>query len=55
MKVRLVVTVDVDPAKWQDEYKVRLSEVGDDVRRYFANHIHHTPAIQHADLEVTVR
>lgn len=55
MKVRLVVTVEVDPALWQAEYGVRSDETRDDVRRYFEAYLVEAPAVEFAGLEVTVR
>jgi hypothetical protein len=55
MKVRLVVTVEVDPQTWAEEYSVHPEEVREDVRRYFRNAISEAPAIQLAGAEVTVR
>jgi hypothetical protein len=39
MKIRLVVTVDVDPQVWAEEYCIHPEEVREDVRRYFTNQI----------------
>lgn len=55
MKVRLVVTVEVDPAKWQDEYGIPLNEVRDDVWNYFASYVYVAPAIEATDAMVAVR
>ena len=37
MKIKVTLTVDVDPAAWADEYGTRLSEVREDVKRHAAN------------------
>lgn len=55
MKVRLEVTVEIDPAKWQDEYRIPLSEVRVDVWNYFEAYVYAAPAIEATDAVVAVR
>jgi hypothetical protein len=40
MKVRIVLTVDVDPEAWANEYGVDRSEVREDVKRYVGTSMH---------------
>lgn len=54
MKVRLTVTVEVDPSAWADEYGCERSEVREDVRSYFTDGIGQFPAIEGASLTVRV-
>ena len=37
MKIRLTVTIDVDPAEWTAEYGTNPADVRDDVKAYFTN------------------
>jgi hypothetical protein len=37
MKVRVVLTVDIDREAWATEYGVPVDEVRDDVREYVTN------------------
>jgi hypothetical protein len=57
MKVRMVVTVDVDPAEWHAEYGVGsdLQTVRDDVKTYFTTHIQAAWAIEPCSLTVNIR
>ena len=55
LKVRMVVTVEVDPAVWADEYGIRPEDARADVRSYFADLLHNAPAVDYAEARVTVR
>jgi len=55
VKVRLVVTVEVDPKDWTAEYGAARVDVREDVRVYFTNHLYMAPAVLYTGLEVTVR
>ena len=55
MKVRLVVTVEVDPKAWTAEYGSARRDVREDVKSYFTNHLSMAPAVLYTELEVTVR
>lgn len=56
MKVRLVVTVDVEPRAWAQHYGVDPYETDADVRRYFKNQVLQANALVEVQgLEVTVR
>lgn len=54
MKVRLTVTVEVDPAEWADAYGVELDEVRADVRNYFTNQVLASAATDAVDFTVRV-
>lgn len=54
IKVRIAVTVEVDPAEWAYEYACERSEVREDVRSYFTDLISQAPAISDAGLTVRV-
>jgi hypothetical protein len=54
MKVQIKVTVEVDPQQWADEYGCERSEVRDDVRSYFTNHIQGAQSVEDAGLTVRV-
>ncbi len=34
MKIKITLTVDIDPASWANEFGITPSEVRDDVRSY---------------------
>lgn len=55
MKVRLVVTVEVDPKVWAAEYGPTRRDVREDVKDYFTNHLYMAPAVLYTGLELTVR
>lgn len=60
MKVRLVVTVDLDPHLWVMEYpgesaRPSWDEVRADVTKYLRNQIEHAVGVQVAGAAVTVR
>lgn len=54
VKVRLTVTVEVDPSEWSDVYGCERGEVREDVRSYFTDGISQFPAIEDASLTVRV-
>jgi hypothetical protein len=54
IKVRMTVTVELDPAEWANEFGCDTDEVRQDVRDYFANQIGQAPAIEEASLTVRV-
>lgn len=54
MKVRLVVTVEVDPGDWMDVYGCERDEVREDVRSYFTDQIGQASAVEDAGLTVRV-
>jgi hypothetical protein len=53
VKVRLVVTVDVDPAKWREVYG--QDDVRRDVRDYVLSTLQQSPGVEESEAEVTVR
>lgn len=40
MRVRLIVSLDVDEETWASEYGIESSQVRDDVRSHLANVLH---------------
>lgn len=40
MRIRLIVTLDVDPDVWAAEYGIPAAQVRDDVRSHVANTMH---------------
>jgi hypothetical protein len=44
MKVRLTITLDVDPEAWVRDYGCEPSEVRDDVKSYVAGFVAESPA-----------
>jgi hypothetical protein len=40
MRVRLTVTLDIDPEVWSTEYGVEAARIRDDVRHHLANVMH---------------
>lgn len=64
MKIQVTLTIDVDPAKWDDEYGVgrdsetyttRNQAVESDVRRYVVNAIQQSEGMQATGAEVSSR
>jgi len=55
MKVRMTVTIDVDPETWSEEYGCEPFEVRKDVRDYFTNQVFQAQAVEDAGLTVTIR
>lgn len=44
MKVRIAVTVDVDPEAWAEEYGIESSGVREDLKTWVVNAIQQCPA-----------
>jgi hypothetical protein len=44
VKIKVEITVDVDPGKWMAEYGCEMSEVREDVRSYIRGNVQDSPA-----------
>lgn len=54
MRITLKVTIDVDADEWASEYGCEKSEVRDDVKAYFQQHLGASAAVEDAGLTVRV-